>query len=239
VDAPDLNALNDDDYTELLTAHVVPRTRDQAFWDLATSPAHIARTRELLGRVHQRTTNTLRRRKAEREEFHQECRRRGEQGKQEWFESGPQYETWRRKAVFFHQAVQAAIAEIARMQKDQNRAKNHLNRDQARDALRLLAIGVQRHQALHAKAGTMAAQEDYELWHLLDRLTVPCGPNQEPTSLRTMLDFYWTDVEVVTDADHAREAAEKTMRQAPAGRASQFSGVPKARHVGGGKDLAS
>jgi hypothetical protein len=53
-----------------------------------------------------------------------------------------------------------------------------------------------------------------------------------------MLDFYWTDVDVRTAGEEEQGAAEKTMRQAPAGRAATFTGVPRARHVGNQKDLS-
>jgi hypothetical protein len=206
-------------------------------WSAITSPENIERTRAVLMNMHQRTANTLGRKKSERDVFEQECRARGAAGKAAWFESRPAYEDSRRKAAAFHQKVQQAISELGKIQKTQNRADNHKNINEARETLRKLAVAVQRHQAMHAKSGTIAGQEDYELWQLLDRLTVPYGRNQEPTSLRTMLDFYWTDVEPTTAAEEDRASAERTMRQAPGGRSSQYAGVPRARHVGSEKPL--
>ncbi|MFD9004427.1 hypothetical protein ACFV0T_26300 [Streptomyces sp. NPDC059582] len=237
MDAPDLSSLNDDEYTEIITGNINPKMRDAAIWELLTSPDHLERTRELLGRVNQRTASTLRRRKADREAFHQECHRRGPEGKREWFETRPDYEEWRRRAAYFHQTVLAAISELTKLAKDRNREDNRQNRNDSRETLRKLAVAVHRHQAQHAKAGEIAGQEDYELWQLLDRLTVPCGPDQEPTTLRTMLDFYWNDVDVVDASEEARKTAERAMRRAPGGRSAQFSGMPRARHVGNEKDL--
>lgn len=240
MDAPDLTTLDDREYEQLAVQNAHPKHRDPDSWTLLTHPENIERTRVALTNVHQRTANTLRRRKTEREAFEQECRTRGAAGKQEWFASRPEYERWRRGTASFHQMIQAAISELSKTQRVQNhRATTQQSAQAAREALRKLSIAVQRHQAAHAKAGTIAEQPDYELWQLLDRLTVPCGPNQEPTTLRTMLDFYWTDVETVTDADVARAQAERTMRQAPAGRSAQYAGVPKARHVGSDKDLTA
>jgi len=238
VDAPDLTTLNEAEYETLLIANLHPRYRDPAIWEHLTSDAHISRTRKALGQIHERTANTLRKKKSEREEFHQECRRRGPAGKQEWFETGPEYETWRRKTASFHQRVQGTIADVSKLMKERNRAGNHLTVNEARETLRKLAVAVQRHQALHAKSGQIAGQEDYELWQLLDRLTVPYGPGQEPTTLRTMLDFFWTDVDVVPAGEASQVEAERSMRRAPAGRAGQFSGVPRARHVGNREGLA-
>ncbi|MGW0948521.1 hypothetical protein ACWD4O_39025 [Streptomyces sp. NPDC002623] len=239
MDAPAPSTLSDTEYETLLIANLSLRHRDPAVWEQVMSEALIGRTRKALGEIHQRTANSLRKKKSEREEFHQDCWRRGEAGKREWFQTLPEYETSRRKAASFHQRVQATIAQVTKIQRDRNRAGNHLNLNESRETLRKLAVAVQRHQAMHAKSGEIAGQEDYELWQLLDRLTVPLGPNQDPTTLRTMLDFYWTDVDVVTVGEADQEAAERTMRQAPAGRSAQFSGVPRARHVGNHKDLAS
>ncbi|MFE6474522.1 hypothetical protein [Streptomyces rochei] len=239
MDAPDLTTLDDRDYEQLAVQHAHPKHRNPDTWAVLTSPDNIARTRTVLMNVHQRTAATLRRRKTERDAFQQDCHARGEEGKKEWFATRPEYERWRRGTAGFHQMIQQAISELGKTQRQQNhKAMTRQGTQAAREALRKLAVAVHRHQAAHAKAGTIAAQEDYELWQLLDRLTVPCGPGQEPATLRTMLDFYWTDVDVVTEQDAAREAAEKTMRRAPAGRSAVYSGVPRARHVGGEKDLA-
>lgn len=238
MDAPDLSTLDDDQYAELATAHLNPKTRDPETWALITSPNNIDRTRETLIRVSNRAANTMRRRKTERDAFHRDCRQRGEAGKREWFETKEEYEDWRRKAAYFHQATLAVISELAKLTKDRNRAGNMRNQDEARETLRKLATAINRHQAAHAKTGTIAAQEDYELWRLLDLLTVPCGPEHAPTTLRTMLDFYWTDVNVASAEEERRQAAERTMRQAPGGRAAPYSGTPRARHVGNEKPLA-
>ncbi|MFD9249605.1 hypothetical protein [Streptomyces bottropensis] len=240
MDAPDLSALDDRQYEQFVVAHAHPKHRDPDQWELLTSPQYIEQTRTALNNVHQRTAATLRRRKTEREAFEQECRARGEAGKQEWFASRPEYEKWRRGTAGFHQMIQAAISELGKTQRRQNhRTATQQGAQAAREALRKLSIAVQKHQAAHARSGQIAGQEDYELWQLLDRLTVPCGPDQDPTSLRTMLDFYWTDVDVVQDEDEARAAAEKTMRKAPAGRSAQYAGVPRARHVGNDKGLTA
>lgn len=239
MDAPDLSTLSDTQYEDIAISQAHPRSRDPELWALLTSPEHIDCTRTILANVHARTAAALRRRKAEREQFQQDCYARGPEGKKEWFESRPEYEKWRRGAASFHQMVQAAISELGKVQRSQNRAVTNHGGHVARDTLRKLAVAVHRHQACHAKSGEIAAQEDYELWQMLDHLTVPCGPRQEPTTLRTMLDFYWTDVDMVSADEEAQVAAEATMRQAPAGRSPQFTGTPQARHIGNDKGLAS
>lgn len=238
MDAPDISTLEDRDYEQLAVANAHPKHRNADTWAALTSPDRIDRTRAALTNVHQRTAATLRRRKTERDAFQQACHDRGDEGKKEWFATRPEYERWRRGTAGFHQMIQQAISELGKTQKQHNHAAHTRQGTQAaRESLRKLSIAVHRHQAMHAKTGTIAAQEDYELWQLLDQLTVPCGPGQEPTTLRTMLDFYWTDVDVLTGTDAGRAETEKTMRQAPAGRAAAYTGMPRARHVGGDKGL--
>ncbi|MFE1451971.1 hypothetical protein [Streptomyces olivaceoviridis] len=239
MDAPDLSELDDEQYEDLAITQAHPGSRDPEIWSQLSSPEHIERTRAVLANVHARTAAALRRRKTEREAFQQECHARGEAGKKEWFATRAEYEKWRRGAAGFHQMVQSAISDLGKAQRNHNRkALTQRSSQEAREALRKLSIAVQRHQAQHAKAGSIAEQQDYELWQLLDRLTVPCGPDQEPTTLRTMLDFYWTDVDVADEAEERRRAAEKVMQQAPAGRSARFTGNPRARHIGNEKGLA-
>lgn len=239
MDASDLAQLSDGELEELLTSNIHPPTRDPEVWAAIVHPDNVERTRTIMLNVHERTASVLRRRKTERDEFRVQCFARGEAGKREWFETQAESEALRRRTANFHQRVQRALSELVKAQRDANRAQNHSLAVEQRETLRKLAIAVQHHQAVHARQGGIADQSDYELWQLLDRLTVPLGPSQEQTTLRTMLDIYWTDVEPVTEQEAQRTQTEKTMRSAPAGQSATFSGVPRARHVHNDKGLAS
>lgn len=238
MDAQQLADLDDAAYEQVAKENAHPPARDPEAWAALTHPANIHRTREAYTTMLERTAMTLRKRKTEREVFQQECFARGEAGKQEWFASRPEYDVWRRRAGNFHQTMQKALADLGRAQKNINRSTNHSVAQENREKLRQLAVAVSRHQAAHARSGGIAEQCDYELWRLLEEITVPLGPAGEPTTLRTMLDFYWVDVEPVTAQRAAEDRAEAMMRQAPAGQSARFSGVPRARHVDNGKHLA-
>ncbi|WP_329126100.1 hypothetical protein [Streptomyces sp. NBC_01353] len=238
MDARDVAALNDGEYEQLVVIHAHPRRREADVWAALIHPDNIDRTRTAATTVHARTAATIRWKKAEREKYQQECHARGYEGKQEWFASKPEFEQWKRRTGNFHQMMQAAIAELGRAKRDTNRAQGDRGVGQQRDTLRKLAVAIHRHQAAHARAGGIAEQADYELWRLLDTLTVPIGHDQEAVSLRTMLDIYWADVEPVTAAEEGANRAERSMRSAPAGQSGQYAGVPRARHVHNGKDLA-
>ncbi|MEU5109668.1 hypothetical protein AB0H07_46800 [Streptomyces sp. NPDC021354] len=238
MDAHQLSALDDAEYEQIAKENAHPPARDPEVWAALTHPINIARTREAYTGMLERTAVTLRNRKVERDAFQQECFARGEAGKQEWFASRTEYDRWRRRAGNFHQTMQKAIADVGRAQKTINRSVNHQLAQHHRERLRELATAISRHQAQHARSGAIAEQCDYELWRLLDQLTIPLGPADEPTTLRTMLDIYWPDVEPVSAQRAAEEQAETAMRQAPGGRSAHYSGVPRARHVNNGKRLA-
>ncbi|MFG2540638.1 hypothetical protein ACGFU4_35910 [Streptomyces sp. NPDC048511] len=238
MDAADLAQLSDGELEELLTANIHPPRRDAEAWAAIIHPDNLPRARQLLVNIHERTASVLRRRKTERDAFRAECFARGAAGKADWFGSQAEYDAARRRTANFHQRVQRAISELGKEQRNVNRAQSIDVVNEARETLRRLSVAVQRHQAAHARGGGIAEQSDYELWQLLDRLTVPTGPDQSPTTLRTMLDIYWTDVSPITAEGEQREQAERLMRRAPAGQAAAFSGVPRARHVDNGKRLS-
>lgn len=240
MDAQQLLALDDAQYAEVAVSQIHPPARDKATWEALTgSPEALERSRKAYEDAWLRTGHALRTRKAERDAFHQECFERGDAGKRVWFATRSEYEDWRRRASNFHQTVQRALGEVRKLQKRANRDANAADRSQdLREGLRKAAIAIQRHQAQHAKVGAIAEQHDYELWQILDRITVPYGPDPEQVSLRGMLDICWTDVLPVNEVEERRQRAERTMRSAPAGRASEFSGTPRARHVGNDKRLA-
>lgn len=239
MDAAELSSLTDGEFEEVLTSNIHPPVRDPDTWAAITHPDNLPRARQILVQLHERTASVLRRRKTEQDEFRAECFARGNTGKSEWFAKKGEFDTARRRTANFHQRVQRAISELGKEQRNVNRERSVNLNQEARETLRKLAVAVQRHQATHARAGGIAEQADYELWQLLDQLTVPTGPEQQQTTLRTMLDIYWTDVETVTEQDTQRTEAERVMRSGPRGRSASFSGTPRARHAHNGKDLAS
>ncbi|MFB7668550.1 hypothetical protein ACFC1R_32295 [Kitasatospora sp. NPDC056138] len=238
MDLDEIATLDDAGFRRLITRHVHYTVGDPKVWELLHSPELIERTRTMLTTVYKQLNATMSRKRQEREEFQQDCYSRGAAGKADWFETKTEYERDRGRLVSLHKALQGRLADAGKIQKDVNRANSMALTNHARESLRVLSIAVQKHQAAHARSGTMAEQCDYELWRLLDRLTVPVGPANERVPLRTMLDFYWTDVEPVTEAQARVEELEPLVRRTPVGGAQAFAGVPKARHVGNDRKLA-
>ncbi|MFF2008345.1 hypothetical protein ACFVWY_04610 [Streptomyces sp. NPDC058195] len=227
MDAQDLAQLADKEFEQMLTSNIHPPTRDASTWAAVIHPDNLPRARKILTHVHERTASVLRRRKTEREEFRVECFARGEAGKREWFATRADFESLRRRTANFHQRVQRAITELGQEQRNVNRAQSHTAGQQSRETLRELAVAVQRHQDVHARDGGGAGQADHELWQYLDRLTVPTGPGQHPTTLRTMLSIYWTDPQPPGESPgHPTPAA-----QAVGGGVAACAGVPQARRA--------
>lgn len=239
MDAQDLAQLADKEFEQILTSNIHPPTRDARTWAAITHPDNLPRARKILTHVHERTASVLRRRKTEREEFRIECFARGEAGKREWFATRAEFESLRRRTANFHQRVQRAISELGQEQRNVNRAQSLNSGQQSRETLRELAVAVQHHQAVHARNGGGAEPADHELWRHLDRLTVPTGPGQDPTTLRTMLSIYWTDMHPVADDPEYRTRAEHITPSAPAAPSTAHCCVPQARRVHDREDRAT
>ena len=237
MDVQDIEPLDDAAFRELVTDHLHSRKGDPQVWGLLTGPRLVQRTCGTLAAIHRQVTGTMLTKKTAREEFRQECFARGEAGKRDWFASLAEYESWRRRAGHFALMVQERLSDAKKALKAANRAANDTAGHTHRMVLRQLAIAVQDHQAAHARAGGVAEQCDYELWRLLDKLTVPIGPRSEQMTLRTMLDIYWRDVEPVDEAREETAHMDDVMRAAPAGRSARYEGVPSARYVGNDKKL--
>ncbi|MFF9787159.1 hypothetical protein [Streptomyces nigrescens] len=225
-------------FERLVIDNAHPPARKPKIWAALTHPDLIDRTCETLTTLVQRNTAALCKRRADNLDLQQKCLARGAAGRKEWFEAKAEYDQWRRRASNFGRTAQNALKLAKETRKGINRAANHNVAQEHRERLRELALAVQKHQAAHAKAGGIADQADYELWRALDQIAVPIGPSSELTSLRTMLDIYWTDVTPVDEVEERRARSERAMRSAPAGQSAKFSGAPKARHVGNGKRLA-
>lgn len=237
MDSNEITHLNDDELRRLILRHVHYTVGDPAVWTALREPENVVRTREALRSIVNGLGTRMTRMRADRDAYHAECFARGGEGKREWFTSKEAYENERGRLGSLHKALQSRLAEVREAQKDVNRQNSIDVSQQAREALRQLSIAVQKHQAAHARSGTIAEQCDYELWQLLNRLTVPVGPQNEQLSLRAMLDFYWTDVEAVSGRQAALEELEGAVRSVPVGGAASFGGSSRAQRVGSDRRL--
>lgn len=221
---------------------------DPAAWDLLLSGDLLWRTGALLTALRVQVEGELCRREGQNDADYLEHRTRGSSGRADWLARNSEYQAWRRRAVGFKRMVerrqlQAKEARRAVAQEQQDpELKARVQRlaeeaDHYRDAVRRLAVKVHEHQALTASSGRCPEQHDYDLWRLLDELTVLVSKGRGQVPLRRMLQAYWFETTPATVAEGRRAEAERLMRQAPAGRSARFEGVPRVRGVDGPKRL--
>lgn len=255
-DVAKVAALSDERFKELIDKHLHPDTGDPAVWDVLFSQSLMPRTTEVLQAMLEKVSVTLGRKKVEADAVHLESLKTGT--RQEWFAHRLEYDEWRVRAVAFQKMVQRRLGAAKNVRRSwgkeqQDRQEKRIGergpdykdrlarakaaKDECENALRRLALKIREHQALTAVSDRMPEQHDYDLWRLLDELTLTVGKGGEQASVRRVMESYWLDTSEATMAAGQRGQTERMMQQAPAGRAPRFEGVTKVRRIDGQKRL--
>jgi hypothetical protein len=186
-----LLGLDDATFREAVNQHVPKRSDpDGTVWAALHDPAVIGRTYTTLVEMVRETDNLLTTRAAELDAFRQDCYRRGEDGRRDWFQAEADHKVWRSRALAWKRALEARLM----VAKDRNReariernAQAHPRDDQtARAALCRLALAVHRHQATSKAEGVQPEPHDEALWAALDQIAVPYG--ELVVTLRSLID---------------------------------------------------
>jgi hypothetical protein len=150
----------------------------------------VGRTYTTLVEMVRETDNLLTTRAAELDALRQECYRRGEDGRQAWFQAEAEHKVWRGRALGWKRSLETRLM----VAKDRNRdariernAKQHPRDNQsARASLCRVALAVHQHQATSKAEGVQPEPHDEALWAALDQLTVPYG--KLTVTLRSLID---------------------------------------------------
>ncbi|MFF7837563.1 hypothetical protein ACFZC6_01815 [Streptomyces ossamyceticus] len=249
-------ALGDERFKELVTKHLARSDGDPALWEVLLGETLINRTTETLKDMFEVACAAAAKRANERNEIRVACLERGPSGRTEWLHSDAKYQLWKSRNSHFKKLVQTRLTEAREARRDHvlsGRAVKKTNRDDRLVAharqmtdernhhvgvIREFARMVQRHQAMTAASGRMPEQHDYDLWRLLDELSMPDGAERDLIPLRQMLQAFWYDTTPATLAEGVRGQTERMMRQAPAGRSPRYEGTPKVRRIDEPKRLA-
>jgi hypothetical protein len=226
--------LGDDEFHELIRQHIHPVSGDAAVWAILLSPSLQDRTAGHLRDMNGRVDSSFKKRAREADAYQLECLKKGHVGRRDWQEYYNDYQAWRKRAGAFKQMVAGRAAELKIAQKRTRAAAHEVyqatNSHNYREVIRQFAVRIHQHQALTARSGREPEQHDYDLWRLLDELSVPVGPEGNAT-IRDMMRTYWFDTSPATVQDGTRRTAERLMRQAPAGRSEAYQGIPKLRRT--------
>lgn len=235
MDATSISQLDDPAFRELITTNIHTADETKDVWEQLMAREVADRTIEILRDLRIQTEASMSRKRRELAEFQAECLLRGKRGRQDWLAEKRQFEDWKRRANNFRRMVEARQIQVRTRMKFGYEERARVDQG-ARDALAKLCLQIQRHQAACAASGRRAEQSDYELWALLDELTIPLTEGGS-VSLEYMLRTYW--MPTARDKNAGRRANERLMKQSPGGRSASFEGAPKARHVGSDKLLAT
>ncbi|SRR6266511_5653525 len=186
-----LLGLDDATFREVVNQHVSKRSDpDGTVWGALHNPAVIGRTYTTLVEMVRETDNLLTTRAAELDAFRQECYRRGESGKRDWFDAEAEHKVWRGRALAWKRALEARLMvakERNREARIQRNAQQHPRDNQsARASLSRLALAVHQHQATSKAEGVQPEPHDEALWASLDQITVPYG--DLVVTLRSLID---------------------------------------------------
>jgi hypothetical protein len=190
-DSETLLALDDAAFREIVNQHVPKRSDpDGTVWEVLHDPAVITQTYTALVEMVRETDNLLTSRAAELDVFRQECYRRGEAGKRDWFQAEAEYKVWRGRALAWKRALEARLMVAKERRRDarieQNAEQFPRDNQTARAALCRLALAVHRHQATSGAEGVDPEPHDEALWVALDQITVPYG--ELVVTLRSLID---------------------------------------------------
>ena len=234
MDATSINQLDDPAFRELITTNIHTADDTKTVWEQLADRRVADRTIETLRDLRLQTEGSMSRKRRELAELQAECLLRGRRGRQDWLAAKREFDDWKRRANNFRRMVEARQIQVRTRMKFGYEERARVDQG-ARDALAKLCLQIQRHQAACAVSGRRAEQADYELWALLEELTIPLTEGGA-ASLEYMLRTYWTPTS--RDKNAGRRTNERLMKQAPAGRSATFEGHPKARNVGSDKTLA-
>jgi hypothetical protein len=179
-DSETLLALDDAAFREVVDQYVPKRSDpDGIVWEALHDPAVIARTYTTLVEMVRETDNLLTTRAAELDALRQECYRRGEAGKRDWFDAEAEHKVWRGRALAWKRALEARLMVAKEHRRDARIDRNaqQFPRDDqtARAVLSRLGLAVHRHEVASKAEGINPEPHDTALWAALDQLTVPYG----------------------------------------------------------------
>jgi len=229
----------------LIRQHLHVQDGDPDLWKLLASEAIRGRTAAALKGILRDVREEIKKKAMEHQALRIRLLKQGGYGRRAWDKADAEHQAWKTRRGEFLIAVEHRLGSIkdpdegTREQMLARRARRlSANEARYRDAVQALAVRIHQHQALTARSSREPEQHDYDLWRLLDELTVPLGDDNAPVPLRRMLRAYWFETTPATVREGETRTAERMMRQAPAGRSQRYGGTPKARHIGNPGSLA-
>ncbi|SHW62303.1 Uncharacterised protein [Mycobacteroides abscessus subsp. abscessus] len=189
--AVDVDQLTDEDLAEMVLRNVDERTRETSSWAAVTCATHIDRTLAVLRALHRDNLGSMQTRKAEHKHLQAACAEQGAEGRRRWLQARADYEQWRAAAAAIDGAVTRAMSAVNMARKDRLQEATEAKR-LCRGVIRDLALAIHRHRdvttAMEGRDSSSPA--DLELWGLLEQISVPMGPGDQPFTLEEMVSVW-------------------------------------------------
>ena len=175
-----LAAMDHDAFNELIRNSIGTKT-DPAIWDVLTHRLVIARTKGCLSALHQDVLNQLSTANSELEDMRADCFRRGDEGKQQFYDAKSAQAEWRQRTAGFRRLLERRMA-LVRSRSHALAAAKPPNppgfaksaRIHNRDALEKLARAVVEHRRA-VTSGDGDEGDDETLWDCLTSITAMAG----------------------------------------------------------------
>lgn len=191
-----LAAMNSDDFGALVRDALGPGAPG-VLWDALTSPEVINRTRAVLGGLRADVQNQTALANTDLQQAKADGLRRGDEGKQDYFDARAEQAEWRKKALGFQRLVEKRLALVkSRTPRPPVPVQGHMPygpggtknaRKHNRQALELLARAVALHRS-RVISGDGDEKDDDSLWECLRTVTaVNAGGEELP--LEDWLDY--------------------------------------------------
>lgn len=177
--SPDIGALSDEQFQELLIKHAFRPTRDQDIWAQFTSAQFIAQTRGVLAMLYTRNECTMERRAAEISATQAECVKLGHRGRQKYIEANAKYKRWRLGAANFGRTINGALEEVNEIY-DRHVNRSGAGEQELRAQLVAALAAIRNHQKQSDAADYEPASHDLQLWKVLENCSAgstPAKPN--------------------------------------------------------------
>ncbi len=176
---PDIGALPDGQFQDLLIKHAHQPSRDPAIWAQFTSAQFIAQTRSVLAMLYTRNQCTMERRAAEISATQAECIKLGHRGRQKYIEANAKYKRWRVGAANFGRTISGALEEVNEIY-DRHVDRSGAGQQALRSQLAAALEAIKDHQKQSDAGDYEPASHDLQLWKVLEDYGEGIAPTTQP-----------------------------------------------------------
>ena len=170
-----LAGLHDEELWQVIYDNLHPGKDTPGAWQSLLAPEVVDRVRRLLTAHHVDIEHQLAERGAELQEFRHQCWEAGPAGRQAWFDREAEHNRWRNRALGVKRSIAYRLQTVKATAGAKGQQRVVEERRAYRDAVRRLAVAIDRHRQAGTEGGIDPEPHDRELWDMLREVQVPHG----------------------------------------------------------------